>query len=128
MAAEKAAKESGIKVEDVVTPVVEIVSPTITPVAVPVVEATPEEITPVLVKPNIPETIVTNSRKSIKPVEVASVVPDQKKYNLRQTSRRSDLIKFESPAATRSPKTVVTKGIFTLPNFESTIVESKVLT
>lgn len=125
MAAEKAAKESGIKVEDVVSPVSEI-TPTITPVAVPVVEATPEEITPVQVKPNIPETIVTNDRKSIKPVEVASAAPDQTKYNLRQTSRRSDLIKFESPAATRSPKTVVTKGIFTLPNFESTIVESNI--
>lgn len=67
------------------------------------------------------------SRKSIKP-EISSeniikpVENQEKKYTLR--SRRSDLIKWDSPAQNASPKRIVTKGIFTLPSFESTIVEA----
>ncbi len=69
------------------------------------------------------------SRKSIRP-EITldnlidpSVENQDKKYNFR--ARRSDLIKWESPSTTKSPKRTVTKGIFTLPNFNSTIAEGR---
>jgi len=71
----------------------------------------------------------TKSRKSIKPEITldnlidAPVENQEKKYNLR--TRRSDLIKWDSPSANNSPKRTVTKGIFTLPNFNSTIAEGK---
>ncbi len=122
MAAKKADPLADPPVDSPVDPQVpaeEAVPVETTPKTTPVVaETKPEQVTPIA-----EESVSANSgqqRRSIK-----QEVP-QTKYSLRNTTRRSDLIKFESPAQSRSPKTVVTKGIFTLPNFESTIVESNV--
>lgn len=81
-----------------------------------------------ILKPSVvEEPKPTKSRKSIKPEITldnlidAPVENQEKKYNLR--TRRSDLIKWDSPSSNNSPKRTVTKGIFTLPNFNSTIAE-----
>ncbi len=83
-----------------------------------------------ILKPSVvEEPKPTKSRKSIKPEITldnlidAPVENQEKKYNLR--TRRSDLIKWDSPSSNNSPKRTVTKGIFTLPNFNSTIAEGK---
>jgi hypothetical protein len=63
---------------------------------------------PALVQPN--EEVINDENSALQ----------KKKYNLR--SRPSDLIKFDSPSK-NSPRRTIAKGIFTLPNFNSTIAE-----
>ena len=90
------------------------------------VEATPAEVVapqPEFKVPKRRSSIrqeLNKARKSIAPPVNNQILEEEeecqkKKYNLR--SRPSDLIKFDSPRQS------VSKGIFTLPNFNSTIAE-----
>lgn len=109
---------------------IEIVIETKAPV---VAEPPKKQILEPIMKPKvieeIPKALIPKSRKSIKPeISMDNIIDSQpenkeKKYSLR--TRRSDLIKWDSPSQKASPRRTVTKGIFTLPTCNSTIVEGK---
>lgn len=120
--------EGTINDKDVATDIVEPIKPEITTVKHQEIEnVAPVQLPTVISEPEIKpekEKPKTKVRRSIKPeINLNNIISSDTRDGYSLRTRRSNLISFDSPVKSNTPKRAVAKGIFTLPNCNSTIVE-----